>query len=67
MRHAMTYTIAGGKTFNMVLSHPEVEDPETWDQSKALESMKDHFRGWDPVYVDDYTICSVTNGRNEVC
>lgn len=49
MRHVMTYTIAGGNTFNMVLSHPETEDPETWDQSKALDSMKDHFRGWDPV------------------
>ena len=48
MRHAMTYTIAGGNTFNMVLSHPEAEDPETWDQSKALESMEDHFRSWDP-------------------
>ena len=49
MRHAMTYTIAGGNTFNMVLSHPETEDPETWDQSKALESMKEHFQGWDPT------------------
>lgn len=49
MRHAMTYTIAGGKTFNMVLSHPETDDPETWDQTKAIESMKQHFRGWDPM------------------
>lgn len=49
MRHVMTYTIAGGNSFNMVLSHPEEEDPETWDQGKALESMKDHFKGWDPA------------------
>ena len=49
MRHAMTYPIAGGDTFNMVLSHPETEDPAMWDQSKALESMKEHFKGWDPT------------------
>ncbi len=45
----MTYTIAGGNSFNMVLAHPETEDPETWDQSMALENMKDHFKGWDPM------------------
>lgn len=61
MRHAMTYTIAGGKTFNMVLSHPETDDPETWDQTKALESMKQHFRGWDPMYVDRCSFWSTTN------
>ena len=40
MRRAMAYTIASGNTINMVLSHTEKEDPETWDQSTALESMK---------------------------
>ena len=49
MRHVMTYPIAGGNTFNMVLAHRETEDPEMWDQSKALESMKEHFKGWDPT------------------
>ena len=64
MRQAMTYTIAGGNTFNMVLSHPEAEDPETWDQSKALESMKKHFKGWDPRYVvDRYMIRSLIYQR----
>ncbi|KAF2729514.1 FAD/NAD(P)-binding domain-containing protein [Polyplosphaeria fusca] len=47
-RHVMTYTIAGGKTFNMVLSHPEDSDPSTWRQETAVEDMKQHFRAWDP-------------------
>jgi salicylate hydroxylase len=44
----MTYSIAGGKSFNMVLSHPEESDPSTWKQEKAIEGMKQHFQGWDP-------------------
>ena len=67
MRHAMTYTIAGGDTFNMVLSHPELEDPESWDQSKAIESMKDHFNGWDPRYDNCGDSRSSVDRRNVVC
>jgi salicylate hydroxylase len=51
MRHVMSYTIAGGKSFNMVLSHPETSDPSTWKQETALADMKQHFEGWDPRYV----------------
>jgi salicylate hydroxylase len=51
MRHVMSYTIAGGKSFNMVLSHPETSDPSTWKQETALEDMKKHFEGWDFRYV----------------
>lgn len=47
-RHVMTYTIAGGRSFNMVLSHPETSDSSTWRQETALEDMKRHFQGWDP-------------------
>ncbi|KAF2192355.1 FAD/NAD(P)-binding domain-containing protein [Zopfia rhizophila CBS 207.26] len=47
MRHVMTYTIAGGKSFNMVLSHPEDSDPSTWKQETAAQEMKQHFEGWD--------------------
>ncbi|KAF2258075.1 2-polyprenyl-6-methoxyphenol hydroxylase [Lojkania enalia] len=47
-RHVMTYTIAGGKSFNMVLSHPEDSDPSTWRQETAVADMKAHFQGWDP-------------------
>ncbi|KAF1983592.1 FAD/NAD(P)-binding domain-containing protein [Aulographum hederae CBS 113979] len=47
LRHVMSYTIAGGKSFNMVLSHPEKSDPSTWRQETALEDMKQQFQGWD--------------------
>jgi salicylate hydroxylase len=59
MRHVMSYTIAGGKSFNMVLSHPETSDPSTWKQETALTDMKKHFEGWDPRYVfpELYQIC----------
>ncbi|KAF2643524.1 FAD/NAD(P)-binding domain-containing protein, partial [Massarina eburnea CBS 473.64] len=50
-RHVMTYTIAGGKTFNMVLSHPEDADPSTWNQTTVIEDMKKHFENWDPRLV----------------
>lgn len=47
-RHVMTYTIAGGKTFNLVLSHVDHSDPSTWKPENAVEDMKAYFRGWDP-------------------
>lgn len=43
----MTYTIAGGKSFNMVLSHPEHSEPDTWRQETAMDDMKREFAGWD--------------------
>ncbi|OOQ86279.1 salicylate hydroxylase [Penicillium brasilianum] len=46
-RHVMTYTIGAGKSFNMVLSHPDNTDPSTWDQTTALSDMKREFQGWD--------------------
>jgi len=44
----MTYTIAGGKTFNLVLSHVDRTDPSTWKPETAVADMKEYFRGWDP-------------------
>lgn len=52
MRHVMTYTIAGGKAFNMVLSHPDRSDPSTWNSQspdEILSGMREHFEGWDPT------------------
>lgn len=52
LRHVMTYTISGGKAFNMVLSHPDRSDPATWVQQSPetiLSQMRDHFTGWDPT------------------
>ncbi|KAJ5474648.1 hypothetical protein N7475_004214 [Penicillium sp. IBT 31633x] len=46
-RHVMTYTIGAGKTFNMVLSHPDDSEPSTWDQATVLSDMKREFQGWD--------------------
>ena len=51
MRHVMSYSISSGKSFNMVLSHPDRSDPATWNQQspdKILSDMKAHFQGWDP-------------------
>jgi hypothetical protein len=47
----MTYTVGAGKSFNMVLSHPDDTDPSTWDQTTALSDMKREFQGWDTRYV----------------
>jgi salicylate hydroxylase len=47
MRHVMSYTIASGRSFNMVLSHPEKSDPKTWNSKTTLEDMKKQFEGWD--------------------
>jgi salicylate hydroxylase len=47
-RHVMTYTIAGGKSFNMVLSHVDHSDPAKWEQKTAIEDMRNYFTGWDP-------------------
>lgn len=49
-RHVMTYTIGAGKTFNMVLSHPDDSEPSTWDQATVLSDMKREFQGWDCRY-----------------
>ncbi|KAL1968737.1 hypothetical protein VTN77DRAFT_1563 [Rasamsonia byssochlamydoides] len=48
-RHVMTYTIGAGKSFNMVLSHPDDTDPATWNQEEALDNMRKEFEGWDPT------------------
>lgn len=47
-RHVMTYTIAAGKSFNMVLSHIDHSDPSTWKPENAITEMREYFRGWDP-------------------
>ncbi|PVI02342.1 FAD/NAD(P)-binding domain-containing protein [Periconia macrospinosa] len=52
-RHAMTYPIANGKSFNMVLSHPSDSDPSTWsqDQGNIIRDMRKQFENWDPTLV----------------
>jgi len=49
----MTYTIAGGEVFNMVLTHPEDKDPSTWNQRDLLSEMKSTYEGWDRTYVSN--------------
>ncbi|KIV90285.1 hypothetical protein PV10_07604 [Exophiala mesophila] len=52
LRHVMTYTISGGRAFNMVLSHPDRSDPAGWvkqSPDEILSQMRKHFSGWDPV------------------
>ena len=47
-RHVMTYTIAAGESFNMVLSHVDTSDPLTWKPENAVKDMQGYFTGWDP-------------------
>lgn len=54
-RHVMSYPINGGKTFNMVLSHPAGDEKESdWaatDPQQVLDEMKANYQGWDPRLV----------------
>ncbi|EKJ72042.1 hypothetical protein FPSE_07784 [Fusarium pseudograminearum CS3096] len=47
-RHVMTYCIAGGNSFNLVLSHVDHSSPSTWNSETAIQDMQDSFRDWDP-------------------
>jgi len=47
--HVMSYSIAGGKIFNLVLTHPEKADPSAWTHEDHLEKMKAQYIGWDPT------------------
>lgn len=51
-RHVMTYGIAAGKSFNMVLSHVDHSDPATWKQETAIRDMRNYFKDWDPQSVN---------------
>ncbi|KAK7183731.1 salicylate hydroxylase [Paraphaeosphaeria sporulosa] len=46
-KHVMSYTIAGGESFNMVLSHVDRSDPDTWSEKFAKEHVEAEFKGWD--------------------
>lgn len=43
----MTYPIASGESFNMVLSHIDHTDPETWTKKIVREDILQEFAGWD--------------------
>ena len=47
MRHVMTYTISAGRSFNMVLSHPDNAGTTNGNSKTPLEDMKEQFSGWD--------------------
>lgn len=47
----MSYTIAAGTSFNMVLSHIDHSDPTEWTEVSAINDMRRHFADWDPAYV----------------
>ncbi|ROV90349.1 hypothetical protein VMCG_09711 [Cytospora schulzeri] len=48
-RHVMTYCIAGGQSFNMVLSHPDRGNPSLpSSEAGILANMRKEFGGWDP-------------------
>ncbi|KAJ1334978.1 salicylate hydroxylase [Microdochium nivale] len=50
-KHVMTYTISAGSSFNMVLSHVDWRDPQTWTPETVLQDMRRQFADWDPQLV----------------
>lgn len=49
----MTYCIAGGQSFNMVLSHRDKGDPTLFGMEEdILGDMRKEFQGWDSQYVN---------------
>lgn len=47
-RHVMTYSIAGGRSFNMVLSHRDKGGPALFGMEEdTLGDMRREFAGWD--------------------
>lgn len=47
----MTYSIAGGQSFNMVLSHRDKGDPSLFgSEDDILGDMRREFEGWDKQY-----------------
>ncbi|KAK5075318.1 hypothetical protein LTR64_001523 [Lithohypha guttulata] len=46
-RHVMTYPIASGESFNLVLSHPLSGTAKKQSPSEVLEEMRLNFEGWD--------------------
>ena len=48
----MSYSIAGGGLFNLVLSHRDLSDHTEWSklsQEEVIRDMQKEFDGWDPV------------------
>lgn len=49
--HVMSYSMAGGEMWNLVVTVPEPLDPSDWDTTDnvSVEKMRSYFKGWDPV------------------
>ncbi|KAK4688408.1 hypothetical protein P7C73_g1701, partial [Tremellales sp. Uapishka_1] len=63
-RHVMSYPINGGKTFNMVLSHPDTTPAgKEWtaDPAETLEEMRQNYKGWDPRLTKIISLIETTN------
>jgi hypothetical protein len=45
----MSYAIAGGQKYNMVITHPiDAVDQSEKSMSEILDQMKAYYAGWDP-------------------
>ena len=45
----MSYAIAGGERFNLVLTHPADQEDVDLPMSQVLDKMRQHYAGWDPT------------------
>lgn len=55
-RHVMSYPIASGSTFNLVLSHIDRSDPSTWSEKYVKEDLLAELDGWDPRYTSSLSL-----------
>ena len=49
----MSYSVAGGKTYNLVVTVPEQRDPKEWTKEEcfSVKKMQSYFKDWDPTLV----------------
>lgn len=48
-RHVMSYAIAGGERYNLVLTHPQGSDQlRELTSYEVLADLRAHYEGWDP-------------------
>ncbi|KAL3479834.1 hypothetical protein BJX99DRAFT_255270 [Aspergillus californicus] len=47
--HVMSYAIAGGEQYNLVLTHPTSPEIRNRPATEILDEMRSSYQGWDPV------------------
>ena len=50
--HVMSYSMAGGKMWNLIITVPEVKEPGLWasEENYDVAKMRSFFKGWGPAH-----------------